>query len=239
MSSPDRRGPAVPLKTASKPAAAIPSGGGPRRAPQVTRPVRPVSSSGGGGGLSLGLLLIMLVGLGLCYILAFSSEPPGAKIPASGSSVPNLKNLLAVGLSSGQDLTITEEDINGFLAATLVARQGGPLAGKAPLRRVAVRLRDGVFHVVLVREVFGREHCVSVHLTPSQTAAEGERLWSVQPSGGSIGKLPVAGGLLSLALQPVNQLAALYRDELKILKHASSIRVENGRVLLGPVVVKP
>jgi hypothetical protein len=181
----------------------------------------------------------MLGGLGFCYTLAFTSDPCDAKVPPSGSSVPNLKNLLAVGLSSGQNLTITEPEINGFIAATLQARQGGPLAGKAPLRRVALRLRDGDFHVVLVREVFGREHTVSVRLTPSQTASGGERVWSVQPSGGSIGKLPVAGGLLALVLHPVNQLAAVYRDELKILRHASSIRVESGRVLLGPVVVKP
>jgi hypothetical protein len=185
------------------------------------------------------LLLLMLGGLGFCYVLAFTSDPSGARIPASGTSVPNLKNLLAVGLSSGQNLTITEEEINGFLAATLKARQGGPLAGQAPLRRVAVRLRDGVFHVVIERQVFGRAHSVAVHLTPSQTGSTGERVWSVQPSGGSIGKLPVAGGLLALVLNPVNQLAAIYRDELKILRHASSIRVESGRVLLGPVVVKP
>lgn len=240
MSSPERRGPAVQLKTAAKPGAPKLATGGPARTPPVSRAPRPAPASGsGGGGLSLVLLLLMLAGLGFCYLLAFTSDPSGAKVPASGSSIPNLKNLLAVGLSSGENLTVTESDINGYLAATLSVRQAGPLAGKAPIRRVVVRLRDGVFHVIFVREVFGREHCVTVHLTPSQSGAGGDRVWSVQPSGGSIGKLPVAGGLLALVLPPVNQLASLYRDELKILKHASSIRVENGRLLLGPVVVKP
>ena len=224
MSSPVRRGPVVPSKATGKPVA--------------SRPVVP-SSGSGGGGLTLVLLLLMLGGLVFCYTLAFTSEASDARIPAPGSSVPNLKNLLAVGLSSGQNLTVTEEDINGYLAATLKARQAGPLADRAPLRRVAVRLRDGSFHVVLVREILGREHTVAVRLTPSQTGSGGERVWSVQPSGGSIGKLPVAGGLLALVLHPVNKLATIYRDELKILRHASSIRVESGRVLLGPVVVKP
>lgn len=237
MSSPVRRGPVIPAKATGKPASPVRSGGGPARAPISPKPVS--SSGSGGGGLTLVLLLLMLGGLVFCYTLAFTSDACDARIPASGSSVPNLKNLLAIGLSSGQNLTVTEEDINGYLAATLKARQGGPLADRAPLRRVAVRLRDGNFHVVLVREILGREHSVAVRLTPSQTGAGGERVWSVQPSGGSIGKLPIAGGLVALALHPVNQLAAIYRDELKILRHASSIRVESGRVQLGPVVVKP
>ena len=184
------------------------------------------------------LLLLMLGLLGFCYMLAFSGESSGAKIPKAGSEVPNLKNLLAVGLSSGKDLTVTEDEVNGYIAATLKARQGGPLSEKAPLRSVAVRLRDGVFHVVIEREIFGRPHTVAVHFTPSQGGSEGQRIWSVQPTGGSIGKLPVAGGLLALVLKPANNLAAIYRDELKILRHASSIRVESGRVLLGPVMVK-
>lgn len=219
MSSPIRRGPVAPAKKTAKPVAS--------------------SSGSGGGGLTLLLLLLMLGGLVFCYTLAFTSDASDAKVPASGASVPNLKNLLAVGLSSGQNLTVTEPEINGYLAATMDARQGGPLAGRAPLRRVAVRLRDGDFHVVLVREIFGREHSVAVRLTPSQTGSGAERVWNVQPSGGNIGKLPIAGGLLALVLNPVNQLATIYRDELKILRHASSIRVESGRVLLGPVVVKP
>ncbi|MFM7180828.1 MAG: hypothetical protein ACKO2G_05115 [Verrucomicrobiales bacterium] len=237
MSSPVRRGPVLPAKPVGKPSAPVSSGNTGGRPPSSPRPV-PASSGSGGGGLSLVLLLLMLAGLGLCYTLAFTSDACDAKIPASGTSVPNLKNLLAVGLSSGQHLTITEPEINGYLAATLKARQGGPLAERAPLRRVAVRLRDGDLHLVMVRQVFGREHCVTVRLTPSQIVSGGDRVWNVQPSGGSIGKLPVAGGLLALVLAPVNQLAAIYRDELKILRHASSVRVESGRVLLGPVVVK-
>lgn len=236
MSDPNRRGPVILAKPAGKPggpAARIPSG--PGRRPSASRAV---PSGSGGGGLSLVLLLLVFGVMVFCYTLAFSPEPSGAKVPPSGTEVPNLKNLLAVGLSSGKNLTITEAEINGYIAATLKPRQGGPLSERAPLRHVAVRLRDGVFHVVVERELFGREHTVAVHLTPSQSGAEGQRVWSVQPSGGSIGKLPVAGGLLALVLKPVNQLTALYQDELKILRHASSIRVENGRVLLGPVAVK-
>lgn len=241
MSQPPRRGPVIPASSGAKPTggARLPGGTGPGRGP-APRPARPLPvSSGGGGGLPLVVMLLMLAGMVFCYSLAFTGEPVDAKVAAPGSAVPNMQNLLAVGLSSGRNLTISEAEINGYLAATLQARQGGSLAGKAALRRVVVRLRDGFFQVVLVRELFGREHTVAVSLTPSVTQANGKQNWLAQPTGGRIGKLPVAGQLTKLVLKPVFQLGAIYPKEMKILQQASSIRVENERVLLGPLVVAP
>lgn len=185
------------------------------------------------------LLLITLVALfGFFYFLAFTGDAVNAKMPASGTTVPNMNNLLAVGLSSGKHMTVTEEQINGYIAATLKIKQDGSLGSRASIEQVAVRLKDGEVHVVIVRKLFGRPHTVAVHLVPAQEGTTDKPVWSVQPSGGKVGKLPVAGGLLQLVMAPVFQVGRVYSDELRILKYASSLRVEEGRVLLGPVHVQ-
>lgn len=184
------------------------------------------------------LFMLLMAGLfGFAYFLAFQGEKVVARVPPKGSNVPNLKNFLAVGLSSGKDLTITEEQINGYLAATLVAKQGGPLAGKASIERVLIKLEDGEFHLIIERKLFGRQHTVSLNFAASREGVGKAALWNLQISSGRVGKLPVAGGLLKLVLAPARQIASIYPSELKILQHASSLRIENGRLLLGPVVV--
>ena len=195
--------------------------------------------SSGQGGMAMLFMLLMTGLFAFAYLLAYQGDRVDARMPAKGSNVPNLKNLLAIGLSSGKNLTITEEQINGYLAATLRAKQGGPLAGKASIERVMIQLEDGEFRLILVRKLFGRPHTVSLHFQASREGVGKDSLWNLQIHSGKVGKLPVAGGLLQLVLAPARQIASLYPSELRILQHASSLRIEKGRLLLGPVVVNP
>lgn len=198
------------------------------------------AASGQGGFLAALTVLMMLV-FAFLYFQAYQAESlddvDGYNAPA-GTTVRNLKSLLAVGLSSGKNLTVTEKEINAYLSATLHARQAGPLASKASISGVAVRLVDGQFQLIIARQLFGRPHTVAMNFDLSQIKEGNASVWQVQADGGRIGRLPVNGGLLRLILKPVGQIGSAYAGELKILRHASSVRVEDGRILLGPVEVK-
>jgi len=197
-------------------------------------------SKGGYSGF-IAAILVLLTGVCLfLYYLAFQAEDMSdiaGYQPPAGTSVRNLKGLLAVGLSSGQKLTITEEEINRYLAATLKAKQAGTLSGSTTLKGIAVRLEDGYVEVVVERELFGHRHTVATHLIPSQKTIDGQPQWDLEIDGGKFGRLNVSGQLLLITLRPIQNLGSAYSDELRILQHASSIRVEDGRVLLGPVNV--
>lgn len=210
----------------------------PAAAPAPNPPLR--RKSGYSGFLAALLVLFALV-FAYLYYLAFEAEDTSdiaGYQAAPGTTVRNLKSLLAVGLTSGRNLTVTEEEVNRYLAATMTARQEGTLGEKASLQGIGVRLEDGHVEVVVEREVFGRRHTVSTHFTPSQETVDGRSNWDLQVDGGKYGKLHVGGQLLRLTLRPILRLGEVYSEELRILQHASSIRVEDGRILLGPVVTR-
>ena len=226
----DNKSPALPPKT-GKPAGSV----------TATRPPAAAQHSGHGGFMAA-LALLMLALFAFLFFLAFQAESlddvAGVQ-SAPGTRVPNLKSLIAVGLSSGKDVAISEAEINGFIQATLHARQAGPLAAKGPLRGVVVRLKDGELEVILRRQLFGRPHTIAVHLAPSrETLPSGQARWNILPDGGKVGRLPVGGALLQLILKPVLQIGSAYSKELDILSYASSIRVEDDRILFGPVTLR-
>ena len=184
----------------------------------------------------VGGMLFLLFVCGFVYYLALQpeiTEDISGFHPTSGTKSPNLMSLLAVGLSSGKDLAITEGDINRYLAATVRAKQNGPTVGNPEFRGIAVRLEDGHIEVLVERTLFGRKHTMATHFVLVQKNEGGERLWSLDTDGGKFGRLPVNGLFLRLGWRPLVKLAHAYDQELRILRHASSLRIEEGRVLLG------
>jgi len=214
------------------------------QAPQWRRPSHPSGRAGGGsagGGFRLALLVLLFCGLVFALFLATQAEDTSdiRGLGSDGQSARNLKAALAIGLSGTGTTTITEAEINRYVAVTSKLEQGGALAEKAKIEDAAVRLRDGSVEVVIRRELFGRPHTVSTRFRVSQTAGEGgKRVWEVVPEGGRIGRLPMGGQLVRLTMGPSRALADAYQAELNIVRHASSVRLEDNRLSLGAVTVQ-
>ena len=186
----------------------------------------------------LGVLAFLVLVLGFVYTLIFQAENTdtiaGYRSPP-GATAPNLMSLLAVGISSGKELTVTEEDINRYLSATLRGKQNGPAIGSPTFSAVGVRLADGHIEIVVERTLFGRRHTMATHFVLVQKTENGSVSWSLDTAGGKFGRLPVNGIFLRIGWRPLLKLANAYDQELRILKHASSLRVEDHRSLIGPI----
>jgi hypothetical protein len=140
----------------------------------------------------------------------------------------DLAVLLGEGRASGGEVVITEAELNGYLAGTLDARQAGLLAGTVKLRRVLVRLEEGLAEIVIEREVSGRAHTVSLYLRIEQDAENhnsiripldaGELIEGVPvPVGGRFGQTRIPQGFLRLVLGSFGQLVDVYAAELRQL----------------------
>jgi len=198
---------------------------------------------GGSGKSGLFIILFLALAAGFFYLIYLSfqaediSDIAGSERPPQGA-VKNLTAELAVGMSAGRDVRITEAEINRYLASTLELNQGGMLSGQSVLRSVLVRLEEGICEVVFVRELYGRPHTVSLHYAPIQKIEGGRTIWEVSYSGGRFGRMPVAGVFINLVQSGHHALAKAFSSELEILKYASGLRIEKGSVVVGPARVQ-
>lgn len=210
---------------------------------------RPASGgSGAGGHAGVNLALFVLVVLGFCWIIRLAYLPEslddiegygGVGERVEREPAPNLKALLAIGLSESGETVMDESALNRYLAATLRMEQQGAFAAHSTVEGVAVRLLDGAAEIIVERRIFGRKHTVATRLRVEQVElAGGRRVWEVAVEGGRVGRLPVGGQVPRLTMAPLRRLGALFSEELQIFRHASSVRLEHKRVHLGALEVR-
>lgn len=181
-----------------------------------------------GGGCLFGLMRALLV-LGLMAGLAafgWKTWTPQDLTDVASGPAAELGELLEKAQREGAEVVITEAELNGFIAQTLSARQTGLL--DVAMRRVVVRLDEGVAEVVIEREVFGYRQTVSMYLRiiqdpQDQSAIQvsldaGELVEGFAiPVGGRFGELRIPQGFLRLVLGSFTQLTVVYAPELKLL----------------------
>jgi len=211
-------------------------------------------SKSGGGCLGLLVKLFMLVFLaGLGAAVFYIAQPQdltdvGGYGPAAAMAQrKDLKATLQRSLDLGHEVTLTEEDINGYLNRTLATKQGGLLGSQVSLDGAWVRLEDGRLEVVLERRIFGQPLTISTYVQISQTVAPtgdhntdivlhcGPYIKDVPPNrGGRFGQLVVPEGFLYLVLPSFQKLAANYQDEFGLLARMARIRIEKDKLILDP-----
>lgn len=216
-------------------------------------PDKPRKSGGGCIGLLVKLfMLLFLTGLGAA--LFFIAQPQdltdiGGYGPAAAlAQRKDLKTTLQNSLDRGYEVTLTEEDINGYLSRTLSSRQGGLLGNYVTLDGAWVRLEQGRVEIVLERRIFGHPLTVSSYVQISQMvsptgAASTEGVLHGGPylqdiplnRGGRFGQLVVPQGFLHLVLPSFANLAAVYKDEIDLaLGRMARIRIEKDKLILDP-----
>ncbi|MGD7653784.1 MAG: hypothetical protein ACQCXQ_11250 [Verrucomicrobiales bacterium] len=205
--------------------------------------------SGGGCLTKLVTTIVFAAALGLGVALVFAVLPQEYPDAGGGEvSKRDLKLVLKNSVERGYAVTIEEQEVNQWLARVLEAKQGGVLGGQVELKRVWVRLGDGVGEVVMEREAFGRRFTVSMFLAVEQTEEDGKVRTQVHLHGGQFtdavqrpmrggrfGRLVVPQGFLILVLPAFQELADQFDEEIRYgFEEMSRISIEEGKLVLDP-----
>ena len=215
----------------------------------------PQQTRSGGGCFSKLLLLFLLAALAALGMAIFYVTQPqdlsdiGGYGATTRTSPPrDLKLVLKNAIDRGYPLTLSENEINQWLADTLVTRQGGVLDASIKLEHVWVRLEQGRAEVIMERSILGKPFTVSMYLQVERVeGAKGQATevsmhggpyfkdYPNPPKGGRFGQLVIPQGFLILVLPAYEKLAALFADEIKLgLTEMSKISIENDSIVLDP-----
>lgn len=232
---------------------------GTRQAPEAVLSRRDMgddskAKSGGGCLSKLVVLFLLVAALALGSAVFFIAQPQdltdigGYGPRAKNGNTRDLKVVLQNAINRGYAVTLTEAEINQWLASVLTTKQEGFLGGQVSLDHVWVRLLDGHAEVIMERTMFGRPFTVSMFLRPEQL----QGLKGVEnnvhldggpyhpdvpypPRGGRFGKLVVPQGFLILVKPAYEKLAALFQDEIHLaFERMSRVKIERNSLVLDP-----
>lgn len=195
-------------------------------------------------------LLLAALGAGVAFWLM--SKPQdfsdiGGAAESQGSR--DLAVVLRESIDRDIKVTISERELNQWLAKRLVVKQGGALADKVKLERVLVRFENDRAELILERKIKGRPFTVSMYLQVQQTESDKgvatEILLHGGPyheqlpypfMGGRFGRLPIPQGFLLLVMPSFRNLAAAFSEELGLIETMARIRIEENHLVLDPGV---
>lgn len=207
--------------------------------------------TGSGIFYKFGVVFVVATICGLLFSVFLLFQPQSLDGIGGTTSASGGRDVSAVLRESQQrqvPVTLTEAEINQWLARTLEVRQGGRFEDSVTFKRVVVRITDGLAEVVMEREIRGRPFTVSMFLTIDQVR-DGNSLrtelnlhgggyapWLPSPPrGGRFGRLPVPQGFLRMVIPSFESLAETLSDELDNgFKKMIYIRFEDKRVELDP-----
>jgi len=169
--------------------------------------------------------------------------PPAGALPGRDLTVV-LKNAA----ERGFPVTLTEEELNAWLARTLEARQGGLLEEYVTVEGVRLRLEKDHAEVIIERRIFGHPNTVSMFLRIEQTetaksvtkqlyfdGGQFHESLPFPPRGGRFGQLTVPQGFLILVRSSFEELAALYAEELQLGPEGMArVTINEGSITLDP-----
>ncbi|MGY8657656.1 MAG: hypothetical protein ACKVKH_03400 [Verrucomicrobiales bacterium] len=195
------------------------------------------------------LFTLAFVGaLGFGIYLSFQSQDlddiagrEEADRQSNPSSVPGMIEFAA---KSRNPITITERQINTWLANTLKARQEGTLADHVEMKGVWVRFDEaegGRVEIIIEREIKGHPQTVSMFVRIERKKKEdgsfttyihkdGGRLWGLLAVGGKLGRARVPQGFLFFTQDAFSSLGNLFEKELKWMEKDITTRA-GGRII--------
>jgi hypothetical protein len=200
------------------------------------------------------VLGLLLAAVGLGFALYYMTLPQdltdikGYRPDTRDILRRDFRRMFQTSLDRSYPVTVTECEINTWLAEVVRTRQGGPAAPYVSLDGVWVRLGDGVAEVVMERKVQGRPFTVSMFMQVVQSEdAEGihtevklhgggfHEFLPFPSRGGRFGKLVVPQGFLILVMPAYKKFAQICRDEIELgFEKMARIKIEKGKLTLDP-----
>lgn len=203
------------------------------------------------GRLAVLFLLVIAAGLGLA-LFQMSRPQDLADVGGVGPAAPSAGSrditvVLQNAVKRRIPVTLTEAEINRWLATRIRPKQGGALAADISFESVRVRLEDGRAEWILERSVMGRPATISMYTQVIQTEGpkgveglverHGGRFHEAIPYpnvGGRFGRLPIPQGFLVLVMPSFAELAGALAPEWELIEQMARIRIEKGRLVLDP-----
>jgi hypothetical protein len=201
-------------------------------------------------------LLVFAVIVGLGAALYFISLPQdlsdiGGYAPAAETSASPPRDIEAVlrkSIEGDYSVTLSETELNNWLGRELKLKQGGELAQWVSLKRVWVRLRDGVAEIIIERDVAGYPLTSSMFLQIEQNeTAKGittqihlhgggyHQDVPMPKRGGRFGQLVVPQGFLIMVMPDFEKIAQLFETEVDLgFSQMARIKIEDNRIVLDP-----
>ncbi len=167
---------------------------------------------------------------------------------ASVTTQRDLNDVFVRAREGAYKITISEEELNAYVARKLAMKQGGALAGVVSLEKILIRLEEERAEVITVRKVFGKTFTTSLWLTIEQTEnASGEVATSFDLSGGTMpilhkikkggrfGRLTVPQGFLLLTKSAHIQLVDVFAEDIRNgIEEMGRIQIRKGALELDP-----
>lgn len=179
------------------------------------------------------------------------SDLPGYR---QADVAPNIPELLRQANKKNAALTLTESDVNRYLASTLKASQNGILSPLARPNGVGIRFHDNYMEIIIERRIgISSMQTVSMYITVVQEvngnstlpvtrlefcAADDKN--NVVSRGGTLGRLVVPQGYMIFLRPAFENLAGAYKELLDtIVDSGKLIRISEGRVDILPPPQQP
>lgn len=213
------------------------------------------STRSGGGCFSKLLFLLILAAMGgLGTGVYFATQPQelsdiGGHGPATKATpVRDMRAVLQNAIDRSYAVTLSEAELNQWLAETLVMNQGGLLGKDIKLESFLIRLEEGRAELIMVRSVFGKPFTVSMYFKVDKEQSGKEIITTFNPSGGTfikdqdfpqkggrLGQLVVPQGFLHLILPAYVKVADLFTDEIELaFSRMNRVSFEEDRIVLDP-----
>lgn len=199
----------------------------------------------------LGVLFVFSTVCGLVIAVIAILTPQNAHDVAGLDVADGGRDVSAVLRESQQrqvPVTLTEAEINQWLARVVKPRQGGRFGEHAEIKRVYVRIREGLGEAVIEREIGGRRFTVSMFFSIRQTqnndrvstvlylhGGKYSRLIPGLTRGGRFGRMVMPQGFLNMVFPSFEALGEALSEELTNgFQDMVFIRLGDQRIELDP-----
>ena len=176
--------------------------------------------------------LSLILGIVWIHILILSPEAlediEGQKF---NNKVPkDLLDQVVATIDSGNSFECSEEALNQYLGSIISVKESERIGQFIEFKGLFVRLLEGEFDLIFVREAFGKTVTSSVRFTmrPKDSGIE------IKVKAGKYGKLQVPSGFMNLMRSGIMRVGNVLGIEKKILSRPLSVKLRDGWIRLDP-----
>lgn len=186
------------------------------------------------------LLIFMVTAIALSFLPQDLSDLEGVDETATSSVTPrNIQKVLANASEQNLAVTLTEEEINRWLASQINGQQDGILKNSVQYVGTWVRLREGTVDLIFERKAFNRPHTIAMNVEIEQTTIADDKMdTKIHWRGGRLGQMPVMQGYLLLVMSSYRELANAMAPEVaaltSLLKGRATVIISEGKISFTP-----
>lgn len=189
---------------------------------------------------ALVMLIFLVTAIALSFLPQDLSDIEGrTEAPETSATPRNIQKALENAFEQELAVTLTEEEINHWLASKVTGAQEGMLSKSVSYEGAYVRLKEGSVDLIFERQAFNRPHTVAMNVEIEQTQVSDNNLDSeIRWQGGRLGQMPVMQGYLVLVMSSYRELAEAMAPEVaaltSLLRGRATVTISEGKISFAP-----